>query len=251
MENRLKRMERILGNLTEAGGGGGDAHRSREASPEDEGDDVPSRDPSPSASMADAAAARAAATTTPQEPLSERPPPPQQPSPTAPQPPPASIPAASRPDNAPKTSECLFSDISQPNPNYAKTTLTDALAPALTSDTATRYIGDMSPLPFLAQKINFEDARVSSHIGFKVRKFGQTLMLYKDDGQNGDNPPSIQLLQSLNMLKPGESINTLNEWLYRVAGVDKTTSDRLLKVYVILFSSSLAWASQTDSNPDI
>lgn len=99
---------------------------------------------------------------------------------------------------------------------------------SLSSSGSARYIGDMSPLPFLAQKINFEDARVASHIGFKVRKFGQSLVMYKEDedGQNGN----IRLLQQLGKLKPGQTINTMNDWIYTVAGIDKITSDRLMKV---------------------
>lgn len=100
---------------------------------------------------------------------------------------------------------------------------------SLSSSTMTRYVGDMSPLPFLAQKINCEDARVSNHIGFKVRKFGQSLVLVKEnDTENGD--ASVQLLQKLGMLKPDETINSMNEWILRVAGIDRATSDRLMKM---------------------
>ncbi|KAI9313937.1 fungal-specific transcription factor domain-containing protein [Dichotomocladium elegans] len=100
---------------------------------------------------------------------------------------------------------------------------------SLSSSTSTRYIGDMSPLPFLAQKINFEDARVESHIGFKVRKFGDSLVMYKEDEDEQD--ASVRLLSQLGFLKPGETINTLNDWIYKVAGIDKATSDRLMKIY--------------------
>lgn len=100
---------------------------------------------------------------------------------------------------------------------------------SLSSSTMTRYVGDMSPLPFLAQKINFEDARVFKQIGFKVRKFGQSLVLIKEnDSENGD--ASVHLLQKLGMLKPGETINSMNDWIFRVAGIDRATSDRLMKM---------------------
>lgn len=101
---------------------------------------------------------------------------------------------------------------------------------SLSTGMRTRYIGDMSPLPFLAQKINFEDARIASKIGLKIRRFGQSLVLYeKEDRLNGKSANQI-LLEELNMLKPGESIKGLNDWIYKVAGIDKTTSDNLMKM---------------------
>ncbi|KAI8980552.1 fungal-specific transcription factor domain-containing protein [Pilobolus umbonatus] len=91
----------------------------------------------------------------------------------------------------------------------------------------TRYIGDMSPLPFLAQKINFEDARIASQIGVKIRRFGQSLVLCEEESKRS----SLNMLEKLGMLKPGETIKGINDWIYKVAGVDKITSDNLLKVY--------------------
>lgn len=93
----------------------------------------------------------------------------------------------------------------------------------------TRYIGDMSPLPFLAQKINFEDARIASQIGIKIRRFGQSLVLYEKADPSGKNA-NHKLLEELGMLKPGETIKSLNDWIYKVAGVDKVTSDSLMKM---------------------
>ncbi|KAI9340749.1 fungal-specific transcription factor domain-containing protein [Pilaira anomala] len=95
----------------------------------------------------------------------------------------------------------------------------------------TRYIGDMSPLPFLARKINFEDARIASKIGVKIKRFGQSLVLYeKDETLDGKNPNQA-LLEELNIIQPGETIKGLNDWIYKVAGVDKMTSDSLMKIY--------------------
>jgi hypothetical protein len=99
---------------------------------------------------------------------------------------------------------------------------------SLSTQMQTRYIGDMSPWPFLAQKINFEDARIASQIGVKIRRFGQSLVLYEKDDTSGKNA-SQKLLEGLGMLKPGESIKGLNDWIYKVAGVDKMTSDSLMK----------------------
>ncbi|CAO0801276.1 unnamed protein product [Mucor circinelloides] len=101
---------------------------------------------------------------------------------------------------------------------------------SLSTEMQTRYIGDMSPLPFLAQKINFEDARIASQIGIKIRRFGQSLVLYEKADPSGKNA-NHKLLEDLGMLKPGETIKSLNDWIYRVAGVDKVTSDSLMKIY--------------------
>ncbi|CEP09457.1 hypothetical protein [Parasitella parasitica] len=101
---------------------------------------------------------------------------------------------------------------------------------SLSTEMRTRYIGDMSPLPFLAQKINFEDARIASQIGVKIRRFGQSLVLYEKADTSGKNA-NQKLLESLGMLKPGETIKSLNDWIYKVTGVDKTTSDSLMKIY--------------------
>lgn len=99
---------------------------------------------------------------------------------------------------------------------------------SLSTQMRTRYIGDMSPWPFLAQKINFEDARIASQIGVKIRRFGQSLVLYEKDDTSGKEA-NQKLLEGLGMLKPGEVIKGLNDWIYKVAGVDKTTSDCLMK----------------------
>lgn len=100
---------------------------------------------------------------------------------------------------------------------------------SLSTEMRTRYIGDMSPLPFLAQKINFEDARIASQIGIKIRRFGQSLVLYEKEDVSGKNA-NQKLLEELGMLKPGETIKSLNDWIYKVTGVDKTTSDNLMKM---------------------
>lgn len=101
----------------------------------------------------------------------------------------------------------------------------------LSSGVRTRYIGDMSPLPFLAQKINFEDARIASKIGVKIKRFGQSLVLYEKDEKLNGNGINQTILEELNLIKPGETIKGINDWIYKVSGVDKVTSDRLMKVY--------------------
>jgi hypothetical protein len=92
-----------------------------------------------------------------------------------------------------------------------------------------RYVGDMSILPFLAQKINFEDARIASSMGVHIRRFGQNMVVYDKTDPNGKDAYHKQL-EERGLLKPGETIKDLNEWIYKVAGIDKRTSDILLKV---------------------
>lgn len=114
--------------------------------------------------------------------------------------------------------------------NKTPTELPPPPTPPPVSTMRTRYIGDMSPLPFLAQKINFEDARIASKIGVKIKRFGQSLVLYeKDETKDGKNS-NIALLEELNIIKPGETIKGVNDWIYKVSGVDKATSDSLLKM---------------------
>ncbi|KAF7727022.1 hypothetical protein EC973_008136 [Apophysomyces ossiformis] len=97
---------------------------------------------------------------------------------------------------------------------------------------ATRYFGDNSALPFLAQKINFDDKNVTSQLGFRFRRLGQDLVWY----QTGDEDQrrkggSLWILEHLGKLKPGETIKGMNDWIFRISGIDRATSDRLMKVF--------------------
>ncbi len=136
-------------------------------------------------------------------------------------------------------------DISQVTPNattttaettgaYTEISYANNLEPvepsSITSGMRARYIGDMSPLPFLAQKINFEDARIASKIGIKIKRFGQSLVLYEKDENLDGKCANELMLEELNLIKPGETIKGINDWIFKVSGVDKTTSDSLMKV---------------------
>ncbi|CAO3641602.1 unnamed protein product [Cunninghamella blakesleeana] len=101
-----------------------------------------------------------------------------------------------------------------------------AEAPSL-SEIHPRYIGDMSTLPFLAEKFNFEDERFA-FMGVKIRKFGQSLVVY---GSESGRIANQELLERLGITKPGEIIKDLDDWILKIAGIDKLTSDQLLKVY--------------------
>lgn len=175
LENRLKRMERILGNLAD----------------EEEGEEKPKKkNKEPIMSQTDVAKVT----------------------------PNATIATPAEESTGASTENTISSEISKSPPLY------------FSSGVRTRYIGDMSPLPFLAQKINFEDARIASKIGVKIKRFGQSLVLYEKDEKLNGNGINQTILEELSLIKPGETIKGINDWIYKVSGVDKVTSDRLMKV---------------------
>ncbi|KAI8098493.1 fungal-specific transcription factor domain-containing protein, partial [Halteromyces radiatus] len=108
-----------------------------------------------------------------------------------------------------------------------------------------RYIGDMSTLPFLAQKFNFEDSRFALPDGIKIRRFGQSLVIYEQgDNLNGRTPNQI-VVEKLGILKPGEPVRDVDEWIFKVANITKTTSDRLMKVYFAYIHPGLPVVNKT------
>jgi hypothetical protein len=98
------------------------------------------------------------------------------------------------------------------------------------TETHPRYIGDMSMLPFLAQKFNFEDDRFISPIGIKIRRFGNSLVMFEKGDNTTGRTPSQLLLETLGILKPGEPILGVDDWISKVANISKPTSDLLIKV---------------------
>lgn len=98
------------------------------------------------------------------------------------------------------------------------------------AETHPRYIGDMSMLPFLAQKFNFEDDRFISPIGIKIRRFGNSLVMFEKGDNTTGRTPSQLLLETLGILKPGEPILGVDDWISKVADISKPTSDLLMKV---------------------
>ncbi|KAG0187249.1 hypothetical protein DFQ28_006684 [Apophysomyces sp. BC1034] len=116
---------------------------------------------------------------------------------------------------------------------------------SLSSGAQTRYFGDVSPLPFLAQKINFEDTKVASQFGIRFRRFGQSLIWYDVDDDQSKKGGSQRMLECVGKLKPGETIKGMNDWIFRVAGIDKVTSDRLMKVYFAYIHPGLPVINKT------
>ncbi|SAM07065.1 hypothetical protein [Absidia glauca] len=93
-----------------------------------------------------------------------------------------------------------------------------------------RYIADLTTLPFLAQKFDVEDDRFASSVGVKIRRFGRSLVLYEEGDATTGRTPNQYLLEKLGLLKPDEAIPDVDDWISKVAGITKDTSDRLMKV---------------------
>lgn len=93
-----------------------------------------------------------------------------------------------------------------------------------------RYIADLTTLPFLAQKFDVEDDRFAGSAGVKIRRFGRSLVLYEEGDATTGRTPNQFLLEKLGLLKPDEAILDVDDWISKVAGITKGTSDRLMKV---------------------
>lgn len=89
-----------------------------------------------------------------------------------------------------------------------------------------RYLGDLSALQFLKDKISIEGGSEKMFLGGqKIKRFGQEIVLMEDNDETEDPAP----FWFTDSLSPGRSIH---HWIYSVSGVDRHTSDRLLKMYV-------------------
>ncbi|KAI9006292.1 fungal-specific transcription factor domain-containing protein [Phycomyces nitens] len=109
---------------------------------------------------------------------------------------------------------------------------------SISNESRTRYVGEMSPLPLLAHKIDFEDSRFTSQFGMQVRRFGQSLVFYDSKDQR-DGRLSEGILRELGILGPSETIKGMNDWIYKVSGLDKQMSDRLMKIYFLYIHPGL------------
>lgn len=100
---------------------------------------------------------------------------------------------------------------------------------SLSTELRTRFIGDRSPLNFLGDKLGLRNSFVTRTLGFRIKKIGHTLVFKPDD--DTDKNGNQRFLERLGMLKPGEStVNGINTWIYKISGLDKNTSDSLLKM---------------------
>lgn len=87
-----------------------------------------------------------------------------------------------------------------------------------------QYLGDMSSFQFFSNKIQLNDQNTKWK-GHRIRKFGKQVVLVEDDkDEEEERKEEIPQSQLLPHLKP------IHYWIYSVSGVDKHTSDRLLKM---------------------
>lgn len=93
---------------------------------------------------------------------------------------------------------------------------------SIASEGSMRYVCELSSLPTMLRKIDMNNDR----LGRRFKRLGDSMFEY----ELSPNISNQQLLQRLGALNPGESIKGINDWIYRATGVDKTTSDALLKV---------------------
>ncbi|CAO3681246.1 unnamed protein product [Rhizopus stolonifer] len=114
-----------------------------------------------------------------------------------------------------------------PNPSTGNLQVPIELT-SISSEGRVRYLGEVSSLHCLAQKVNFDELTTFSRIGKKFKRLGDSLLEYETKSEENSNE---RLLQNLGRLRPGESIGGLNDWIYKVSGVDRLTSDTLMKVY--------------------
>ncbi|KAI9265939.1 fungal-specific transcription factor domain-containing protein [Sporodiniella umbellata] len=99
---------------------------------------------------------------------------------------------------------------------------------SISSEGKMKYLGEVSSLHCLAQKIDFDELAAFSRLGKQFKRLGDSLLEYETKSEENSNE---RLLLNLGRLQPGEIINGLNDWIYRVSGIDKATSDTLMRVY--------------------
>lgn len=86
-----------------------------------------------------------------------------------------------------------------------------------------QYLGDMSSFQFFSNKIHLDDKNTKWK-GHHIRKFGKQVVLVEDGKDEQENAPEVPQSQLLPHVKP------IHYWIYSVTGVDRHTSDRLLKM---------------------
>ncbi|KAI8979718.1 fungal-specific transcription factor domain-containing protein [Mycotypha africana] len=92
-----------------------------------------------------------------------------------------------------------------------------------TSYDKVQYLGDMSSFQFFSHKMHLNEKN-DTWKGQHIRKFGKQVVLV-DDGKDEDENVDIPQAQLLPHIK------SIHYWIYSVTGVDRHTSDRLLKIY--------------------
>ncbi|CAO0799435.1 unnamed protein product [Mucor circinelloides] len=107
---------------------------------------------------------------------------------------------------------------------HSMNTASASKRPQGASSDRVQYLGDMSSFQFFSNKIHLDDDNTKWK-GHHIRKFGKQVVLVEDGKDEQDNAPDIPQSQLLPHVKP------IHYWIYSVTGVDRHTSDRLLKIY--------------------
>ncbi|KAG1376233.1 hypothetical protein G6F61_007775 [Rhizopus arrhizus] len=89
------------------------------------------------------------------------------------------------------------------------------------------YLCEMNYVPFVTQRVDLKDVLLS-RFGKKFKRLGDSLFEYEAKSKETSNQG---MLQQLGILGPTDTIKGLNDWIYKVSGMDKATSDALMKVY--------------------
>lgn len=97
---------------------------------------------------------------------------------------------------------------------------------SVSSEGKVRYVGELSHVPFVTQRVDLKDTLLS-RFGKKFKRMGDSLFEYEAKSKETSNQG---MLQELGILGPTDTIKGLNDWIYKVSGVDKATSDTLMKV---------------------
>jgi hypothetical protein len=111
---------------------------------------------------------------------------------------------------------------SESTPQSLVNTNTGNKRPQGASTDGVQYLGDMSSFQFFSNKMQLNDQNTKWK-GHRIRKFGKQVVLVEDN-EDEENHAEIPQSLILSHLKP------IHYWIYSVTGVDRHTSDRLLKM---------------------
>ncbi|KAI8095243.1 fungal-specific transcription factor domain-containing protein [Thamnidium elegans] len=112
----------------------------------------------------------------------------------------------------------------QPSPRHDPIQSSSSKKPQGASSDRVQYLGDMSSFQLFSNKIQLDDKNTKWK-GHHIRKFGNQVVLVEDGKEEQENIADIPQTQLLPHVKP------IHYWIYSVTGVDRHTSDRLIKIY--------------------
>lgn len=117
---------------------------------------------------------------------------------------------------------------SKPPPTYIPTSSRSRKPPKGASTDGLHYLGELSPLQFLQTRFPIEGNGSGPWMGRRVRRFGKQILLMdaEDEPTDGirDRTPPTPSVENM------AHHTGVQHWIYTVTGVDRHTSDRLLKM---------------------